>query len=163
MAHPAAATDSNKTHRLHRLRAKHRDPDAAHLHPVNKAHFDQASRGDRVADELSAAMGSWPFIIVQSCLMVVWVYFNVWGLLIAHWDPYPFILLNLVLSFQATYAGPIVLLAGNRQSQKDRLTLEHAAQEGDKSEEHITRILVEIRKNTELTLRILQELEAESA
>lgn len=108
-------------------------------------------------------MGSWPFIIVQSCLMVVWVYFNVWGLLIAHWDPYPFILLNLVLSFQATYAGPIVLLAGNRQSQKDRLTLEHAAQEGDKSEEHITRILVEIRKNTELTLRILQELEAESA
>jgi len=163
MAQPTGAATSNTTHRLHRLRLKHRDPDAQHLHPVNKAHFDQATRGERIADELSAAMGSWPFIIVQSCLMVVWVYFNFWGLLIAHWDPYPFILLNLVLSLQATYAGPVVLLAGNRQAQKDRLTLEHAADESDKSEEHITRILVEIRKNTELTLRILEELEAEPA
>jgi uncharacterized membrane protein len=93
--------------------------------------------------------------------MVAWVYLNVWGIFIAHWDPYPFILLNLVLSFQATYAGPIVLLAGNRQSQKDRITLEHAADESDKGEEHITRILTEIRKNTELTLQILRELEAE--
>ena len=162
MAQPTGATNSRPAHRLDRLRARHRDPDGVHLHPVNQAHFDQAGRGARIADELSAAMGSWPFIIVQSCLMVVWVYFNVWGLLIAHWDPYPFILLNLVLSFQATYAGPVVLLAGNRQSQKDRLTLEHAAEEADMGEEHITRILVEIRKNTDLTLRILQELEAES-
>lgn len=162
MAQPAAA-DSTKTQRLHRLRAKHRDPDASHLHPVNKAHYDQATRSELIADELSAAIGSWPFIIVQSFLMVVWIYFNVWGLLVAHWDPYPFILLNLVLSLQATYAGPIVLLAGNRQAQKDRLTLEHASDEADKGEEHVTRILVEIRRNTELTLRILEELEAETA
>src|SRR5229473_1485202 len=79
------------------------------------------------------------------------------------WDPYPFILLNLVLSFQATYAGPIVLLAGNRQSQKDRITLEHAADESDKGEQHITKILIEIKKNTALTLQILRELEAEGA
>jgi uncharacterized membrane protein len=163
MAQPGATANPHKTPRLHRLRLKHRDPEAAHLHPVNKAHYDEATLGEKVADELSAAIGSWPFIIIQSCLMVVWVYVNVWGLFVAHWDPYPFILLNLVLSLQATYAGPIVLLAGNRQSQKDRLTLEHASDESDKGEEHITRILVEIRKNTELTLRILQELEAESA
>lgn len=163
MAQTTAAANSNRTSRLHRLRLKHRDPDAEHRHPVNKAHYDQATRGERIADELSAAIGSWPFIISQSLLMVVWVYINVWGLFVAHWDPYPFILLNLVLSFQATYAGPIVLLAGNRQSQKDRLTLEHASEEADKGEEHITRILVEIRKNTELTLRILEELEAEPA
>jgi uncharacterized membrane protein len=163
MAQPSAAANSNKTSRLHRLRLKHRDPGTDHRHPVNKAHYEQASLGERVADEVSAAIGSWPFIIVQSCLMVVWVYFNVWGLLVAHWDPYPFILLNLVLSLQATYAGPIVLLAGNRQAQKDRLTLEHAADEADKGEEHVTRILIEIRRNTELTLRILEELEAESA
>ena len=80
-----------------------------------------------------------------------------------HWDPYPFILLNLVLSFQATYAGPIVLLAGNRHAQKDRITLEHMADEADKGEEQINRILVEIKKNTDLTLRILKELEAEFA
>ena len=147
---------------MHRLRQKHRAPDVAHLHPVNLAHFDAATFSEKVADELASAMGSWPFIIIQSLLMVVWVYLNVWGLFVAHWDPFPFILLNLVLSLQATYAGPIVLLAGNRQSKKDRLTLEHAADEADKGEEHINRILIEIRKNTELTLQILKELEAET-
>jgi uncharacterized membrane protein len=146
-----------------RLRLKHRDPDIDHKHPVNKAHFDQASFGARVADRLAATMGSWPFIIIQSGLLLVWVYLNAWGIFIKHWDIYPFILLNLLLSLQATYAGPIVLLAGNRQSKKDRLTLEHAADEADKGEEHITRILVEIKKNTDLTLRILQELEAETS
>jgi uncharacterized membrane protein len=148
---------------IHRLRKKHRDPDTDHKHPVNKAHFDNAPFGARLADQLAAAMGSWPFIIIQSLLLLLWVYLNVWGIFIKHWDIYPFILLNLVLSLQATYAGPIVLLAGNRQAKKDRITLEHAADEADKGEEHINRILIEIKKNTELTLRILQELEAESA
>jgi len=148
---------------VHRLRQRHRNPNADHKHPVNKAHYDEAPLGARVADQLAAAMGSWPFIIIQTVLLLLWVAINVWLIFGLHWDPYPFILLNLVLSLQATYAGPIVLLAGNRQSQKDRITLEHAADEADMGEEHITRILIEIKKNTELTLQILQELEAESA
>jgi uncharacterized membrane protein len=160
---PASLRAEVKSLAVHRLRRKHRDPDSDHKHPVNQSHYEKASAGERLADQLAAAMGSWPFIIAQSTLMIAWVYFNVWGIFIAHWDPYPFILLNLVLSFQATYAGPIVLLAGNRQSQKDRITLEHAADESDKGEEHITKILTEIRKNTELTLQILRELEAEPA
>src|SRR4029077_933818 len=160
MAQPGA-TSSHAI--VHRLRAKHRNPNADHKHPVNKAHYDDAPLGARVADRLAAGMGSWPFIIVQSVLLLVWVAINFYGLFIKRWDPYPFILLNLLLSLQATYAGPIVLLAGNRQSQKDRITLEHAADEADKGEEHITRILIEIKKNTDLTLQILTELEAESA
>ncbi|HEV2028964.1 MAG TPA: DUF1003 domain-containing protein [Candidatus Dormibacteraeota bacterium] len=148
---------------LHRLRRKHRDPDAEHKHPVNIAHYDEAPLGARIADRLAAGMGSWPFIITQSVLLLVWAAINFWGLFVKRWDPYPFILLNLLLSLQATYAGPIVLLAGNRQSQKDRITLEHAADEADMGEEHITRILIEIKKNTDLTVRILKELEAESA
>jgi uncharacterized membrane protein len=160
------ATSAQPAHRnahlLDRLRKAHRSDEADHKHPVNQAHYEEASLGERLADQLSAAMGSWPFIISQSILLLVWIYLNVWGIFVAHWDPYPFILLNLVLSFQATYAGPIVLLAGNRQSQRDRVTLEHAADEADKGEEQITRILVEIKKNTDLTLRILEELEAEA-
>jgi uncharacterized membrane protein len=148
---------------LHRLRLRHRDPNADHKHPVNKAHYDDAPLGARIADKLAAGMGSWPFIIIQSVLLLIWVAINFYGLFVKRWDPYPFILLNLLLSLQATYAGPIVLLAGNRQSQKDRITLEHAADEADKGEEHITRILIEIKKNTDLTLQILTELEAESA
>jgi uncharacterized membrane protein len=156
--------DAAVSHALvHRLRQRHRDPNAEHKHPVNKAHYDDAPLGARIADRLAAGMGSWPFIITQSVLLLIWVAINVWGLFVKHWDPYPFILLNLLLSLQATYAGPIVLLAGNRQSQKDRITLEHAAEEADKGEEHITRILIEIKKNTDLTVRILKELEAESA
>ena len=148
---------------VHRLRHKHRNPNADHKHPVNRAHYDDASRGARIADQVSAAIGSWPFIITQSVLLLVWAAINFWGLFVKRWDPYPFILLNLVLSFQATYAGPIVLLAGNRHAQKDRITLEHMADEADKGEEQINRILIEIKKNTDLTLRILKELEAESA
>ena len=160
MALPGALT----THDLvNRLRQRHRDPNADHKHPVNKAHYDDAPLGARIADRLAAGMGSWPFIITQSVLLLVWVAINYYGLFVKRWDVYPFILLNLLLSLQATYAGPIVLLAGNRQSQKDRITLEHAADEADKGEEHITRILIEIKKNTDLTLQILNELEAEPA
>jgi uncharacterized membrane protein len=148
---------------VHRLRQRHRNPNADHKHPVNKAHYDDAPLGARIADQLAAGMGSWPFIIIQSVLLLVWVAINYYGLFVKRWDVYPFILLNLILSLQATYAGPIVLLAGNRQSQKDRITLEHAADEADKGEEHITRILIEIKKNTDLTLQILRELEAEPA
>ncbi|TMF85747.1 MAG: DUF1003 domain-containing protein [Chloroflexi bacterium] len=49
-----------------------------------------------------------------------------------HWDVYPYVLLNLLFSVQAAYTGPVLLLAGNRQAQKDRLTLEHAAAEADR-------------------------------
>jgi uncharacterized membrane protein len=159
--HAQVSSAGHKAQALHRLRQKHRDPDADHKHPANVAHFEKASFGQRLADEVSAGIGSWPFIIAQSFLLLVWIYLNAWVIFVAHWDPYPFILLNLVLSFQATYAGPIVLLAGNRQSQKDRITLEHAAEEADKGEEQIRKILVEIKKNTDLTLQILSELESE--
>ena len=160
---PVSLSPDHKARVVHRLRRVHREPGTDHKHPVNQAHYEDSTAGERLADRVAAVIGSWPFIIGQSVLMVLWVYLNVWAIFIAHWDPYPFILLNLVLSFQATYAGPIVLLAGNRQSQKDRITLEHAADESDKGEKHITKILIEIKKNTELTLQILRELEAEGA
>jgi uncharacterized membrane protein len=133
--------------------------EGAHKHPVNQAHYDERTFGERVADRLSAGMGSWTFMIIQSLALLAWIAVNVFGLLIAHWDPYPFILLNLALSLQATYAGPIVLLAGNRAAAKDRMTLEHAASEADKGGEAINQILQNIRKNTQLTLEILGELE----
>jgi uncharacterized membrane protein len=68
---------------------------------------------------VAATMGSWRFIIVQSVLFGIWVALNVTAYL-RHWDPYPFILLNLVLSFQAAYAAPIIMMSQNRQSDIDR-------------------------------------------
>jgi uncharacterized membrane protein len=75
----------------------------------------QRTFGERVADGFAAAVGSWPFIIAQSVLLTVWVAANVFWL-VYRWDPYPFILLNLVLSFQAAYASPIIMMSQNRQS-----------------------------------------------
>ena len=76
------------------------------------------SRGERVADSVAKAIGSWPFIITQSIILAIWVTLNViaW---VKHWDPYPFILLNLALSFQAAYASPIIMMSQNRQARLD--------------------------------------------
>ena len=75
--------------------------------------------GQRLADRVTNKIGSWPFIVVQSVILFIWIIVNTiaWR---QHWDPYPFILLNLVLSFQAAYAAPIIMMSQNRQSAKDR-------------------------------------------
>jgi len=77
------------------------------------------SFADQVSDRVAATVGSWPFIIVQSILLGVWMLLNVTAW-IEHWDPYPFILLNLVLSFQAAYAAPFIMMSQNRQAAIDR-------------------------------------------
>lgn len=130
-----------------------------HLHPVNLVHHEERTFGESVADGVAAGIGSWTFLLMQSVLLAIWVALNTIGLLVYHWDPYPFILLNLLLSVQAAYAAPILLLAGVRQAKKDRLTLEHAAIEAELSSEQVNQILSEIQRNTELTLQILEELE----
>ena len=79
------------------------------------------SQGQRIADRVAEVVGSWRFIIIQSSLLALWILFNVIGF-IAHWDPYPFILLNLALSFQAAYTAPIIMMSQNRQASIDRLS-----------------------------------------
>jgi uncharacterized membrane protein len=75
--------------------------------------------GQRVADAVAATMGSWTFIIAQSVLLVAWIALNVTAY-VNQWDPYPFILLNLALSFQAAYAAPFIMMSQNRQQDVDR-------------------------------------------
>jgi len=73
----------------------------------------------RLADKLALGMGSWPFIITQTIVIMIWVVLNLIGF-IYHWDPYPFILLNLLFSVQAAYAAPVIMMSQNRQSDRDR-------------------------------------------
>jgi uncharacterized membrane protein len=77
------------------------------------------TRGQRIADTVASTMGSWRFIIIQTTLLAAWVGLNVTAW-IRHWDPYPFILLNLALSFQAAYAAPFIMMSQNRQADVDR-------------------------------------------
>jgi uncharacterized membrane protein len=85
---------------------------------------EQMTLGQRVADKVADTIGSWPFIIIQTIILTVWIILNVTELIKKVWDPYPFILLNLMLSFQAAYSGPVIMMSQNRQAAKDRLAAE---------------------------------------
>lgn len=82
-------------------------------------HSKSLGFGQRLADSVANGMGSWRFIIIQSILVILWMGLNVVGF-ISHWDVYPFILLNLLFSTQAAYAAPIIMMAQNRQNERDR-------------------------------------------
>lgn len=141
---------------LEQLRHKKRAA-IGHAHPVNVVHHEETTLGERVADKMSAGIGSWTFLIAQSVLIAIWITLNIIGL-IKHWDPYPFFLLNFAFTLQAAFTGPVLLLAGKRQAEKDRLMLEHAAAEAEESEHRTLDILQETEQNTEITLRILEGL-----
>ncbi len=83
-------------------------------------HSEKLGFGQRLADKVANGMGSWKFIIVQTILVICWMGLNVIGL-VNHWDVYPFILLNLLFSTQAAYAAPIIMMAQNRQNERDRV------------------------------------------
>ncbi|GGC76405.1 DUF1003 domain-containing protein [Chelatococcus reniformis] len=80
--------------------------------------------GQRIADAVASVMGSWSFIIIQSAILFLWITANLIGA-IKGWDPYPFILLNLALSFQAAYAAPVIMMSQNRQQDIDRKAAEN--------------------------------------
>jgi uncharacterized membrane protein len=95
----------------------------------NRSHIHASNTfGQRAADRIANSMGSWPFIIWQSVVVLGWILLNLIGV-IRHWDPYPFILLNLLFSTQAAYAAPIIMMSQNRQAQKDHLRDDHEAAE----------------------------------
>jgi uncharacterized membrane protein len=101
-------------------------------HPVNVALHGHARLGVRVANAVTGFMGSWKFIILQTIVVSFWVAGNIY--LIFHFDPYPFIFLNLAFSTQAAYAAPLILLASNQSATRDRATLEHAATEAEEAD-----------------------------
>lgn len=106
---------------------------------VNKEFDSELTVGQRVADKFAATMGSWTFIIIQSCILAAWVFLNVTAW-INRWDPYPFILLNLALSFQAAYAAPIIMMSQNRQAEKDRLQTKYDYEIDTKAELEILQL-----------------------
>lgn len=143
-----------------------------HDHPpvanINKAFEEMATAGQRAADKVTNTVGSWKFIILQSVVLLVWILLNVvlaihqfrlHGLSVSAWDPYPFILLNLVLSFQAAYTGPIVMMSQNRQAEKDRLAAEHDFEVNMKAEKEIEIIMKHLAHQDELILALQKKLD----
>lgn len=118
--------------------------------------------GERIADGAAAGIGSWRFIIVQTILVVIWVIVNITGFIL-QWDPYPFILLNLMFSVQAAYTGPILLLAGNRQAARDRAMAQRDDEELgvilklQEEQMEVLRLLREEQDNQAKMLNMLQD------
>jgi uncharacterized membrane protein len=88
----------------------------------SNAKYDPAAFG-QFAEAIARYMGTGRFIAIQSILVIVWIVLNTLAL-VHHWDPYPFILLNLAFSTQSAYAAPLILLAQNRQDDRDRASIE---------------------------------------
>jgi uncharacterized membrane protein len=86
----------------------------------HEVHAATCGFGDRLADRVANTVGSWTFIIIQTVIVFSWMAVNLFAFY-EHWDPYPFILLNLLFSTQAAYAAPIIMMAQNRQSARDRV------------------------------------------
>jgi uncharacterized membrane protein len=115
-----------------------------HDHPpvvnVNEVEEEQLTPGQRAADAVAAVMGSWRFIIIQSGILGCWFVLNTIAMM-RHWDPYPFILMNLVLSTQAAYAAPIIMMSQNREAVHDRLLAQNDFEVNRKAEIEIAAVL----------------------
>lgn len=125
---------------------------------INQLHQEKLKVGDRIADSVAKTVGSWRFITIQSIILVIWLIINITAW-VEHWDPYPFILLNLMLSFQAAYAAPIIMMSQNRQEAKDRLRGQLDYETDVKAEQQIELIKERLKKLEEEKIdKILQVL-----
>jgi uncharacterized membrane protein len=115
-----------------------------HEHPpvqnVNQIVATQLTLGQKASDLVATNLGSWWFIIIQTMILAIWVVVNITAWL-RHWDPYPFIFMNLVLSLQAAYAAPIIMMSQNRQANRDRLEAHNDYLINEKTEQEVRAIL----------------------
>ena len=111
-------------------------------------HLEGTGFGDKLADAVVRGMGSWGFIIAQTVIVVAWIAGNGYFLFV-HFDKYPFILLNLVFSTQAAYASPLILMAANRQADRDKVQAEHQYKHQEKELLLNTQLTEDIHKLTQ--------------
>jgi uncharacterized membrane protein len=114
--------------------------------PGMGARYDADAFG-RVSESAARFLGTGRYLVGQSVFVVIWIALNTIGF-IGHWDPYPFILLNLAFSTQAAYAAPLILLAQNRQDDRDRASIERDRQVAARTQadtEFLARELASVR------------------
>ena len=129
----------------------------------HQKHKDEMSFGQRLADSVATGMGSWRFIIIQTVIVVLWMALNVVAFL-DHWDPYPYILLNLLFSTQAAYAAPIIMMAQNRQGERDRAQADEDFRTNVEAKKEIEQLQVLLNKieldKLDKIISMLEKMEA---
>ena len=106
----------------------------------HETHRAKLSFGERVADHVAAGMGSWTFIIGQTLFVILWIAINLYGY-VSQFDPFPFILLNLLFSVQAAYAAPVIMQSQNRQAARDREQADNDYQTNLAAKEEIEQLM----------------------
>jgi uncharacterized membrane protein len=149
--YPKSVDDINSIDELASLR---------HTINVNQLHNDKLSFGDRIADRLADVAGSWAFIISFLAVLVIWIIINSIMLFTHPFDPYPFILLNLVLSCVAAIQAPVIMMSQNRQEKKDRIQSEQDYQINLKAEILVEDIINRL-KRLEENHHKMSEMQAE--
>ena len=134
-----------------------------HAHPpvrdVNQIEVERLTTGQRAADRLAAIIGSWWFVGIQSAILVGWAWLNLTAW-IQHWDPYPFILMNLFLSLQAAYTAPVLMMSQNRLAARDRLEAHNDYEINRKTEEEVCAVLEHLTAQDAALSKIVEALAA---
>lgn len=124
-------------------------------------HEESLEFGAQLADKVATGMGSWRFIIIQSVIVAIWMILN-FVAFISHWDPYPFILLNLLFSTQAAYAAPIIMMSQNRQNERDRKHAEADYQTNIEAKLEIEALTLQLSKletdKLDMIIKMLNEI-----
>ena len=127
---------------------------------VPKSHHGRSAFGEdsfgRIAERAARFLGTPQYIVGQSIVVALWVVLNSVAIL-RHWDPYPFILLNLAFSTQAAYAAPLILLAQTRQADRDKMAAEIADKRHTELEESAVRRGTMLKTETDKLTRLLEE------
>ena len=119
---------------------------------------------ERAADLVNRGRGSWKFLFAQTSVVLIWVVANTFAL-IHHWDPYPFLLMNICLSLQAAYAAPLIQLSQNRAQDRDAILQEFLRQETElefEQNERIIKLLTELRREVQKNGRRSNEHQSQS-
>jgi len=112
----------------------------------------------KLADKIAAFIGSWKFIIIQSTILTIWIIINALGII--RFDPFPFILLNLFLSFEAAYATPLILMSATRQADKDREHLLHDVELDQNSYNlmlQLHEVLIQLKEDLKMEEKALED------
>jgi len=133
-----------------------------HDHPpvrdLNRETERRLTLADRIAMDFTRLVGSWVFVLAQFGLMLVWVLLNALSL-IQHWDPYPFQFLNFILTLEVAAWLLLVLMAFNRQADRDRLRSQHDYELNVKAEEELKALMNHLMHQDEILLQIVNRLD----
>ncbi|HEY8642267.1 MAG TPA: DUF1003 domain-containing protein [Candidatus Dormibacteraeota bacterium] len=133
-----------------------------HDHPpvrdLNRESDRRQTSAKRIGEDFARLVGSWTFVVIQVLLTLAWLALNALAL-VNHWDPYPFQLLNLVMSLEAAVWVSIALMALNRLADRDRLRAQHDYEVDVKAEEEMRTLMTHLEVQDDVLLQVLHRLD----